>query len=217
MSENESVTPLEKLLGEAFAQLQLEFTALQMNQCACHFSLLLKWNAQVNLTSLKDPREIAYRHFGESLFLTRVLQPSPTDSSLIDVGSGGGFPGLPLKVAWPWLRVVLLEPNHKKAAFLKEVIRTCSLKNAEVRAERVEAVCTGNLQGSASLVVLRAVALGEDVLDQLRRLLAPGGRVALFLGTDDSGRVETHAGFEWTTPVPILHSHHRVILVGRRC
>lgn len=215
MPKSESVLDLERLLGEVFAPLQMEFTALQMNQFARHFSLLLKWNKKINLTSLKEPEEIAWRHFGESLFLTKVVPPPQSDASiLVDVGSGGGFPGLPLKIAWPMVHAVLLEPNQKKAAFLKEVIRSCGLENTEVRAERLENASSSDLEGRASLVVVRAVGLRGDMLDRLRQLLAPDGRVALFLGTEDSSRVQAYRNLKWRTPVAIPRSHHRVILVG---
>ncbi|OFW13177.1 MAG: 16S rRNA (guanine(527)-N(7))-methyltransferase RsmG [Acidobacteria bacterium RIFCSPLOWO2_02_FULL_59_13] len=116
--------------------LGLPLTQAQCNQLATHFSLLLRWNQKINLTAVRRPQQIATRHFEESLFLLKLVSCAP--GLLIDVGSGAGFPGLAVKIACPSLSAVLLEPNHKKATFLKEVIRSCGLENVEVRTQRLE-------------------------------------------------------------------------------
>ena len=224
---------IEKLLETAVSQLDLELSARQISQLATHFSLLLRWNQKINLTSLRRPEEIATRHFEESLFLTKLVKlesgllsgASAQEGLLVDVGSGAGFPGLPIKIACPSLAVVLLEPNKKKSAFLKEVVRHCGLEGVEVCAERLEEVTSeprpsgsggqGRLVGKASLVTLRAVKPQRELLSNLARLLAPGGQVALFLGTNDATAVATTPGFQWSAPVAIPHSERRVILVGR--
>lgn len=194
----------------------------QMEQLETHFELLLKWNQKINLTAIRKPDEIAARHFGESLFLAKLL-PAPK-ALMIDVGSGAGFPGLPLKIAWPETPAVLLEPNHKKATFLKEVIRSCGLEGIEVRAERLEEAASpeesgrSTLAGRASLVTMRAVKPSTALLRDLAKLLQPGGIAALFLGAADAGSI-THASapsssFSWQSPAPIPESEQRVILIG---
>lgn len=183
-----------------------------MEQLATHFALLLKWNQKINLTSIRKPEEIATRHFEESLFLTKLL-PEP-DGLLVDVGSGAGFPGLPLKIVWPGVETVLLEPNHKKATFLKEVIRSCGFRGIEVRAERLEAAVRGDLAGRGALTTMRAVAPTAAVLTNLARLLAPAGRVALFVGEAAVTALEARPEFVWQRPEPIPHSVRRVILMG---
>ena len=111
--------------------------------------------------------------------------------------------------------IVLLEPNKKKAAFLKEVVRSCALEGAEVRAERLSETARGELAGRASSVTMRAVAVTADVLDDLGRLLQSDGQIALFVGENDAVKLAKAPGFDWEEPVAIPHSERRVILTGR--
>jgi len=204
----------EELVQSAASALNLPLTGAQTAQLAVHFSLLVQWNRRINLTSVRRSDEIAMRHFGESLFLVKLLRP--TTGLLVDVGSGAGFPGLPVKIACPAMKTVLLEPTRKKAAFLKEVIRRCELAGIEARAERLEEAAKGNLVGCASLVTLRAVALTPDLLSDLKKLLAPEGRLALFLGEQNALALKASDDAHWESPVPIPRSQRRVILIGRR-
>jgi len=205
-------TNLRPLLEQAASELGLSLSSEQLRQLTTHFSLLLKWNQKINLTSIRKPEEIATRHFEESLFLTKLL-PQP-DGLLVDVGSGAGFPGLPLKIVWPGVETVLLEPNQKKATFLKEAIRSCGLGGIEVRAERLEDAVGTQLAGRAHLVMMRAVAPTAAVLTNLSRLLAPGGRIALFVGEASVTTLAARPEFDWNRPDPIPHSVRRVILTG---
>lgn len=134
--------------------------------------LLLRWNARTNLTAIRDPEEIVRRHFGESLFAARVLRPwmAATDA-VLDFGSGAGFPGIPLQILLPSLRVTLAESQNKKAAFLREAVRTLGLPT-EVWASRVETMPPGF---RFSAVTLRAVDRMEDAMAEARRRTAAGG------------------------------------------
>jgi 16S rRNA (guanine527-N7)-methyltransferase len=112
-----------------------EVPATLLPQLSTYLDLLLKWNARTNLTAIRDPEEIVRRHFGESLFAARHLDPNtPT---LLDFGSGAGFPGLPIALLRPDIQVTLAESQNKKATFLREVIRTLNLPT-EVWPDRVE-------------------------------------------------------------------------------
>src|ERR1700728_2858710 len=93
-----------------------ESTLLQLST---YLDLLLKWNARTNLTAVRDPQEIVRRHFGESLFAGRHVG---TPATLLDLGSGAGFPGIPIALLRPEIAVTLAESQHKKAAFLREVV-----------------------------------------------------------------------------------------------
>jgi 16S rRNA (guanine527-N7)-methyltransferase len=119
-------------------------------QLAVYLELLLKWNARTNLTAIRQPAEIVRRHFGESLFAARHLGACET---LLDFGSGAGFPGLPIQLFRPDIPVTLAESQNKKATFLREAIRTLSL-TTEVWAGRVEAMPSGR---QFDVVTLRAV------------------------------------------------------------
>ncbi len=116
--------------------LQLSDPLIQ--QVSDYLDLLIRWNARVSLTAIRDPEEVIRRHFGESFFtaghLATRLRP---DAELLDYGSGPGFPGLPIQMFLPQLRVTLAESQVRKVAFLREVIRTLDLKT-EVWPNRVE-------------------------------------------------------------------------------
>ena len=194
--------------------LGLRLSERQIERLTTHFALLVHWNRKINLTAVRRPEQIAVRHFEESLFLTKVVKVET--GLLMDVGSGAGFPGLPVKIACSAISAVLLEPSKKKTAFLKEVIRHCGLEGIAVRSERLEEAAQGPLAGRASLVTLRAVALTADLLVDLKKLLAPDGRLALFLGEKDALVLTASGEMQWEPPAPIPHSERRVILVGRR-
>ena len=111
-------------------------TSQQLDQFRIHFDLLLRWNAKTNLTAVRNPDEVLRRHIAESAFLTKVVALG--GGTLIDIGSGGGFPGIPAKILSPDTRVILVEAAQKKAAFLKEVARELKLPGLEVFAGRFE-------------------------------------------------------------------------------
>jgi 16S rRNA (guanine527-N7)-methyltransferase len=115
-----------------------EVPAPLLPQLSTYLDLLLKWNARTNLTAICDPEEIVRRHFGESLFAARHLDPGTT--SLLDFGSGAGFPGLPIALICPDIQVTLAESQNKKATFLREAVRSLDLPNTEVWPDRVESM-----------------------------------------------------------------------------
>src|ERR1700722_4281230 len=119
-------------------------------QLATYLDLILKWNARTNLTAIRTPEEIVRRHFGESLFVGDHLGNCPT---LLDFGSGPGFPGLPIQLLRPDIAVTLAESQGKKAAFLREAVRTLNLPT-EVWPGRVEAIPATR---QFDVVTLRAV------------------------------------------------------------
>jgi 16S rRNA (guanine527-N7)-methyltransferase len=108
-----------------------------LGHLSIYLDLLLKWNARTNLTAIRDPEEIVRRHFGESLFAAHHLDPET--STLLDFGSGAGFPGLPIALLRPDIQVTLAESQNKKATFLREAVRTLNL-STEVWPNRVEAM-----------------------------------------------------------------------------
>ena len=115
----------------------LDPPAAILPRLSLYLDLLLKWNARTNLTAIRDPEEIVRRHFGESLFAARHLNPeTPT---LLDFGSGAGFPGLPIALLRPHIAVTLAESQNKKAAFLREAVRQLKIP-AEIWPNRVEAM-----------------------------------------------------------------------------
>ena len=202
----------------------------QLAQVSTYLDLLLKWNARINLTSVRQPEEIVTRHFGESFFAARLLGFSEghdfsraethavgagalaPEVSLIDVGSGAGFPGLPIKLYAPALAVTLIESNQKKATFLREVIRALTLTNIDVFAGRAE-----DFPGKAGIVTLRAVEKPQRALAAAARLVSPGGRLARLIGASHAGDAQgLLPGFSWAQPVSLPGSSGRILLLGTK-
>ena len=184
----------------------------QLEQVSTYLDLLLKWNARINLTSVRRPEEILTRHFGESFFAARHLGLGDQGTSLIDLGSGAGFPGLPIKLYAPVLAVTLIESNQKKATFLREVIRAITFIDIDVYAGRAE-----DFPGKAATVTLRAVEKPQRALAAAARLIAPGGRLALLVGAAQAAEFRgLLPGFSWALPIALPGSLARVLLLGSR-
>src|SRR5712672_2075844 len=110
----------------------------QMSQVREYIRILLKWNELISLTAIIEPAEVIARHFGESMFLHSIL---PVENGrLADVGSGAGFPGLALKILSPGIRVLLIESNKRKCAFISEVVRSLELPGVEILPMRFEEI-----------------------------------------------------------------------------
>lgn len=197
----ELLTPF--LAGETLFRSQIE--GLQT-----YLDLLLKWNAKINLTSVRDPEEVVVRHFGESLFAARHLFLESSPISVIDVGSGAGFPGIPIKIWNESIEIVLVDSNVKKSAFLREVTRALNLKGVTVESKRAE-----GLFATADLVTLRAVERFNQILPTAHRLLRSAGRLALLIGEAQIEVAKTVLpDLNWADAIKIPVSNNRVLLVG---
>jgi 16S rRNA (guanine527-N7)-methyltransferase len=144
-----------------------------MLRLSTYLDLLLRWNARTNLTAIRDPEEIVRRHFGESLFAACHL--APDTQTLLDFGSGAGFPGLPIALLRPKIAVTLAESQNKKATFLREAIRTLNL-SAEVWQGRVEDMPATR---QFHTVALRAVDNIETALPVAKARILSGGQLVL--------------------------------------
>jgi 16S rRNA (guanine527-N7)-methyltransferase len=182
-----------------------------------YLDLLLRWNARVNLTAVRDPEAIVTRHFGESLFAARVLLggrgEGATTESVADVGSGAGFPGIPMKLFTSALELTLIESHNKKAVFLREVVRSLELEHAEVFRGRAEQ--WGKI---ADLVTLRAVEKFEWALQVAASLVAKNGRLGLLVGTGQVATAQQVLGgdWKWAEPMNVPGSKARVVVAARR-
>ena len=191
-----------------------ELSPSQLQYISTYIDLLLRWNARINLTAIRDPEEIVTRHFGESLFAARCLFPSApsTPFTVADIGSGAGFPGLPIKLWAPQISLTLIESNHKKAAFLREVTRALTLTNVNIQTVRAE-----SLHAIFNVVTLRAVERFETILPTAARLVSPGGRLALLIGSEQVSQAGTLLpSLHWRSPVPIPLSQSRIVAIGDR-
>jgi 16S rRNA (guanine527-N7)-methyltransferase len=196
---------------------QQPFTCDDTSRISTYIDLLRRWNSRVNLTAIRTEDEIVTRHFGESFFAARHLFPDRTDLgqkklSLADLGSGAGFPGIPIKLWAPDISLTLIESNHKKAAFLREVARALTLTNVDVQNVRAE-----ELSRTFEVVTLRAVERFTEILPVAINLLAPSGRLALLISKTQYGAdLSAVAGMEWRRPFLIPNSAARILLIGSR-
>jgi 16S rRNA G527 N7-methylase RsmG len=252
-------------------------TANDIDHISTYIDILLRWNARINLTAVRDPDDMVTRHFGESLFAARILfpkrnqvgtaalgcpdelrsaerreghdfrhngntreqedsseggraalhrravrektseaqTPGPTHA---DIGSGAGFPGIPIKLWRPELALTLIESNQNKATFLREVARTLTLTNINVLAARAETLS----KTTFDVVTLRAVERFESILPVAARLVSAGGRLALLIGSAQlpiAASILDHIrGFaaDQLTAEPIPLSGARIVVVAKR-
>ncbi len=166
-----------------------------------HYEILLRWNAKINLTSIPPGEEMVIRHYCESLFFGAHLPGDPI--SVADLGSGAGFPGVPMAILQPTWRVTLLESNQRKAVFLRESSR--GLSNVSVVARRAESTPT-----SFDWLVARGVD-PKEVLKNIPRL-AP--RIGLMLGEDDCFAIRNISGIAWSPPVRLPWGDRRICVYG---
>ena len=201
-----SIDAIRRVLGE-FRVTVSDDQAAQIQQ---YMKMLLAWNDKVNLTAIRDPLEILYRHFCESMYAVTAVPIK--NGRLADIGSGGGFPGLPIQILVPKLEVFLVESNVKKATFLAEVIREIRLSETRVLVSRFEELD----EEVAPLDVVCSRALG-DFSGFLGWAGSPrvGARLALlWLGGRDLDEVRKLPGWAWAEPVAVPHSLQRFLLVG---
>jgi 16S rRNA (guanine527-N7)-methyltransferase len=193
-----------------------ELPANMLEQFRLYLDLLLPWNARVNLTAVREPEHIVTRHFGESLFAARMVDPqAEKPMTLADVGSGAGFPGIPIKLWAPHIELTLIESQNKKATFLREALRTLKLDCAQVFCGRAE-----QWGQTADFVTLRAVEHFERALLIAAALVRQGGRLCLLIGSSQMNSARELSGEQWTwhAPLPVPLSTGRVIAIGeRRC
>jgi 16S rRNA (guanine527-N7)-methyltransferase len=204
--------PSGETVRRALDEFQITVDEPQVSQIQRYIKILLAWNEKVNLTAIRDPLEILYRHFCESMYAAGTV---PLRSGrLADVGSGGGFPGLPLKILRPDLQVFLIESNVKKATFLAEVVRELELTNISVLVSRYEEL--GEELAPLDVVCSRAVGEFGPFLKWAASDLIAAGQVVLWIGRRDLEEVRRVPGWEWDEPIPVPRSLQRLLLVGTR-
>jgi len=168
--------------AEGLGGLGVTLDAGQTAQLGDYLARLLAMNESLNLTAIVDPDAAWTRHALDALSLVPHLQGLPAGATVLDVGSGGGVPGIPLAIARPDLSVMLLEATQKKAQFLTDVSAAVGLVNVEVVAERAEVFAETNLARSFDAVTARAVARIEALLPWTAPFAKPGGRLLFIKG-----------------------------------
>jgi 16S rRNA (guanine527-N7)-methyltransferase len=208
-----SPAPLsDETIQRALREFNLEASAQQVLWIQRYIEMLLKWNEKINLTAIREPWEILYRHFCESMYAAVAV---PLERGrLADVGSGGGFPGLPLKIIRPELQVFLIESNVKKATFLAEAIRELELEGARVIVSRYEELSEEITPLDA--VCSRAVGKFGSLLAWAASAQVAAEQAVLWIGGRDLEEARKAPGWEWREPIAIPQSLRRFLLVGTR-
>jgi 16S rRNA (guanine(527)-N(7))-methyltransferase RsmG len=199
-------------IAKALHEFQLEATAAQIAAIQQYVAMLLVWNERINLTAIRDPLEVLYRHFCECMYAAIVVPLQV--GRLADVGSGGGFPGLALKIARPALQVVLVESNVKKATFLAEVVRELGFSDTRVLVSRYEDL--GEEIAPLDFVCSRALGEFSKFLSWARSERVAAKQAILWVGGRDIEEVKKIGGWSWREPMAIPHSLQRFLLVGVR-
>lgn len=199
-------------IQRALAQFDLAINEKQVIYIQQYMSLLLAWNDKINLTAIRDPLEILNRHFCECMYAAQAV---PVENGrLADVGSGAGFPGIPLKIIRPNLHAFLVESNMKKATFLAEVLRNIELPDTKVLVSRYEDL--GEELAPLDFVCSRAVGEFAPFLEWAASETVAAKQVILWISGRDLDSVRRIKTWEWREPIPVPQSLRRYLLVGAR-
>jgi 16S rRNA (guanine527-N7)-methyltransferase len=182
-------TKWKNVIYDGAKDLDIQINREKIDQFAIHAAELLKWSQKTNLTAISDPLEIAVKHFLDSVAPARFIPP---DTSLLDVGSGGGFPGIPLKIMIPSLSVTLIDASRKKVSFLKHVIRRLGLTNIEachVRAQDLSKDC--GVHTAYDVIISRALTSMVNFVQMSWPLLATHGVIMAMKGKVTDKEIES--------------------------
>lgn len=172
MSEAEFIKQLEEI--------GITLTELQIRELNNYCAFLLEYNSHTNLTAIKDTTAVYLKHFYDSLMVAKYVDFSKI-SSLLDIGTGAGFPGMVLKIVFPNIRVTLLDANHKKTDFLKELVKRLQLSDIEIINARAEEYAQNHLE-EFNLVTSRAVAKLRILVELALPMLKIGGHFLALKG-----------------------------------
>ncbi len=203
-----SVETIRHALGE----FQIPANEQQILLIQRYMSILLRWNEKLNLTAIRDPLEILYRHFCESMYAGVAI---PGDfGRLADIGSGAGFPGIPLKIFRPEIELFLVDSNIKKGTFLAEVVRELELSNARVLISRYEEL--SEELAPLDYVCSRAVGEFGPFLEWAASERLSASRSLLWIGGRDLDEARKSPHWEWEEPIAVPHSLRRYLLLGTK-
>jgi 16S rRNA (guanine527-N7)-methyltransferase len=208
---SEGPIPASERLNALLSQAGLEpLDPVLAHRFEDYLSLILRWNARINLTGTRDENGILSRHFVESIACARALPPGI--ATLLDLGSGAGFPGIPIALCRPEIAVTLAESQGKKAAFLQEAVRLLEIRT-KVFVGRAETLAT-----QFDCVTLRAVERMPKAVAAAARLVQRSGWLALMTTRAELGALESCTGpeFCWQQIAKLPGSESRIVALGRR-
>jgi 16S rRNA (guanine527-N7)-methyltransferase len=202
----------EGVIRRALAEFQITVDDKQVQSIQKYMVILRHWNEKLNLTAIQDPLEILHRHFCESMYGAVAVELN--NGRLADIGSGPGFPGIPLKILRPDIELFLVESNIKKGTFLAEVVRELELLNARVLISRYEEL--GEELAPLDFVCSRAVGEFAPFLKWTATEQLSARRLLLWIGGRDLDEVRKSADWEWAEPILVPQSLRRYILAATR-
>lgn len=205
---------LYTILNDARMQGVLRVYGIEADSELCekiriYVSTLLQWNAKISLTTITDPEEILRVHFGESFFAADAA--GIANGRVADIGTGAGFPGIPIRMVRPTVQLILVEAVAKKAAFLGEVLRKIDILGVNIIRCRME-----DISDVAGLDFITTRALGKynDLLRWSKTRLSQTGKIALLLGRAETEHLSQNAEWVWNEPKIVPETSLRVVLVG---
>jgi len=183
----------KELIKGGLKELGIHITGKDMDMFAIHACEMLHWNKKINLTAISDPGEIAVKHFIDALAPLSMIKK---DKSILDIGSGGGFPGLPLKIVMPSLNVILVDGSRKKISFLNHVIRKLKLENIQAVHIRAEEMGKDvNFKNRFDVVMSRALSSLKNFVKLALPLIIQEGTIIAMkgeIGKKEMGLLHTY-------------------------
>jgi 16S rRNA (guanine527-N7)-methyltransferase len=202
----------DETIRRAMSEFQLTVSDQQIFLIHRYMQMLRHWNEKLNLTAIRDPLEILYRHFCECMYASVAI--AGEFGRLADIGSGAGFPGIPLKIMRPEMELFLVEANIKKGTFLAEVLRELELSGARVSISRYEEL--SEELAPLDYVCSRAVGEFAPFLKWAASEQLSAGRVLLWIGGRDLDEVRKAPQWDWQEPIAVPQSLRRFLLVGTK-
>ena len=205
---------LSAMLGEGIAAMGLDVSSTQQDKLMDYLALMFKWNAVYNLTSLRDPMQMVSHHLLDSLAAVPAFAAA---NNVLDVGSGGGLPGIVLAIVRPDMKVSMIDTVHKKTAFLTQVKAELGLANVTVYTARVEQL---QVSDKFDVITSRAFADLSDFVNWSSHLLADGGRYIALKGVapkDEQERLPADWKVTGVEPldVPRLGAERHLVFIER--
>jgi 16S rRNA (guanine527-N7)-methyltransferase len=179
-------------------------------QMRIYISTLLFWNEKISLTTVTDPEQIVRVHFGESFFAARV--EGIAKGRVADIGTGAGFPGIPIRMVSSEVELTLVEPVAKKTAFLGEVVRKIGISGVSIIRCRMEEMPV--VTGGFDFVTARALGQYERLLQWAKTRLAENGRVILLIGEGEVERLAKLPDWQWQNPVRVPETEGKLVFAG---
>jgi 16S rRNA (guanine527-N7)-methyltransferase len=212
---NFSESGAEEVLKKGLVSMGLNPSDDRMHCFSIYLSELKKWNKACNLTGIRNDKDIVIKHFLDSLL---YLSPLPGDFARVaDIGSGAGFPGIPMKIIRPGLEMFLIEPSGKKASFLRRIIRQLHIEGIEIIEKRIEEIrVPGELAAPVDIALTRALFNMKEFVRKTAHILKPGGVFILSKGPKVKEELEKAGDLKYELleiPLPLTDIRRYIVII----